>query len=556
MKTYTSRQKIAQLESCLQAILEQNKDGIIIVDQNYKVVYINKEAERLLNKNKNKCIGEIFGYPIDGKKKIELDIIHSPNTIYVVEMQAIEIIWHSEKASLISINDITELVKTNEMLEEARRKEHELAHTDPITGLPNRNKFFEILNYQINFSNRYEKEFALVFIDIDNFKHINDTLGHKTGDELIKKVGEYLHSCIRGCDTVARLGGDEFTILITEINEINLEIVENRIFQKLSRKIPISDYELDVTLSIGVSLFPRDGTTSDILVKNADIAMYNSKSNGKNKLSYFNQSMHDKLVKKIKLEHQLQKAYNNKEFKLYFQPIINVKSNKLSSIEILLRWQNPERGLMSPGDFIMAVEETGLIIPLGEWILRTACMQYNNWRNKGLPPVNLTVNLSVKQFHGKKIIKLIESIIKKNYIEPNKLGFEITEYHTMDNVENALNTMQAIKNIGAQLLMDDFGSGYSSFNWLKKFPIDKIKIDQSFIRNLTNAEKDATIIKTIINLAHGLKITAIAEGVETLEQYEFLKSNGCDEIQGFFYYKPLSTNDFENTFLKGNNNYI
>jgi diguanylate cyclase (GGDEF)-like protein len=429
-----------------------------------------------------------------------------------------------------------------------------MAYYDTLTSLPNRALFHDRLKQTLEHSKRYGGRIALLFLDLDNFKRINDTLEHRVGDMLLKGVAKRLTSYIRKSDTisrqginaspntVARLGGDEFIVLLTEVNSMkDAAKVAQRVLRLLSRPFLLDSHEVFITASIGIALYPDDGLDVDTLLKNADTAMYHAKDQGKNNFQFYKESLNATALERLNLENNLRRALERNEFILHYQPRMDIRTGTIVGTEALIRWNHPKRGLIYPKDFISLAEETGIILPLGKWVLKTACEQNKKWQKEISlnTRVAVSLNLSGLQFRQESLIQTIADVLKDSELEPPYLELEITESVIMKHAETTTTMLQKLKNMGVRISMDDFGTGYSSFGYLKRFPIDFIKIDRSFIRDVTHNSEDAAIVKAIIAMAHTLKLRVIAEGVETKEQMEFLKQHGCDEMQGYFLSAPL-----------------
>ncbi len=437
------------------------------------------------------------------------------------------------------MNDITE------------RKYHDkqlayLANHDTLTDLPNRNLFHDRLKQAIAFHDRGNKYAAVLFIDLDHFKIVNDTFGHQKGDLLLLAVTNRLDSCIRKSDTLARFGGDKFCILLGNLSK-NEDVVPviNKISNAFIPVFKFNDVEIFITASIGISIFPADGDDPDQLLKNAETAMYHAKGEGRNTYQFFSSEMNNRVFERLSLETSLHKALEKTEFLLHYQPTVDVATNRIVGMEALVRWNHPEMGLVPPGRFISHAEESGLIVPIGEWVLKTACKQNKEWQEKGCPPLRVAVNLSARQFKQKNLVQMVARVLEETQLEPRWLELEITESVVMQNPEETIKILEELKQMGIELAIDDFGTGYSSLSYLKRFPLKILKIDQSFVRDVTNDEDDATIVKAIIAMAHGLGMKVIAEGVETAEQLAFLATYNCEEIQGYYFSKPLSADMFE-----------
>ncbi len=413
------------------------------------------------------------------------------------------------------------------------------AFIDTLTQLPNRSLFFDRLEHSISQSKRNNKDLAVIFLDLDRFKYINDTLGHAVGDQLLQDVAERLTDCARKSDTVARLGGDEFTLILSDISTSrDAAIVGHKILKSLTQPFKLLKGEYTIGASIGISLYPSNGVSAEELVKNADIAMYHAKQNGKNNYQFFTSEMNDKVVKRLAFENKLYKAVDQNEFLLYYQPQTDKDFKKITGFEALIRWHLPNEGLIAPDEFIPIAEETGSIIQIGCWVMKEACSQSKSWEKEGLGQSRIAVNVSAKQFRQKGLVDLISNTLKATGLHPDYLELEITECCILENANIAIDMLHEINEMGIHLSIDDFGVGFSSLKMLKQLPIDKLKIDRSFIDDVTANTDDATIVKSIISLAHNLGIKVIAEGVETMEQLEFLRSYDCDEIQGYLVGKP------------------
>jgi diguanylate cyclase (GGDEF)-like protein/PAS domain S-box-containing protein len=420
-----------------------------------------------------------------------------------------------------------------------------LASHDGLTGLPNRAMFGQLLNLAIETARRYDRKFAVLFIDLDRFKVINDTLGHEAGDVLLREMGARLKECLRASDVVARLGGDEFVVLVQEIADASqVSAVARNILSAVMKPVMILGQECRVTASIGVCLHPEEGQDDQAVMKNADMAMYLAKEEGKNNYQFFSGRMRAHSIERLALETNLRRALEQNEFSLHYQAKVNFKSGAITGVEALLRWQSPVLGSVSPTQFIPLAEETGLIVPIGKWVMRTACMQNVAWQKEGLPRVGISVNLSMRQLNDEGLVREIQSVLHDTGMDPELLEFEITESMIMHNAERAVKVLTAIKELGVRLAIDDFGTGYSSLAHLKRFPIDTLKVDRSFIREVPADPEDRAIAEAIIAMGKTLSLTVVAEGVETPEQQAFLSERSCDEMQGYFFSTPVAAQDF------------
>lgn len=421
-----------------------------------------------------------------------------------------------------------------------------LAYNDVLTGLPSRALFHDRLVQALTNSHRHENRLGVLFIDLDNFKNVNDSLGHHAGDMLLKQVAAMFSVCMREGDTVARLGGDEFVVILDSMtSEDDAWMVSQKILKLMAKPLTIEDHELLVTCSIGIALYPKDGEDAKALLQSADGALYLAKNKGRNNAQFCTTEMNAKALERLTLENDLRQAINRQEFILHYQPRMDLASGEITGMEALIRWQHPAQGLLYPIKFIPVAEESGLIVPLGEWVLRTACEQNRAWQLAGLKPVSIAVNLSARQFKQQDLIGIVTRILKETELDPSYLELELTESMVMQNVEAAIATLSQFQAIGVKLAIDDFGIGYSSLNYLKHFPISFLKIDQSFVRDITTNRDDAIIAKIIISMAHDLGLKVIAEGVETDGQKSFLSLHHCDEMQGYFFSMPISAEKFE-----------
>jgi diguanylate cyclase (GGDEF)-like protein/PAS domain S-box-containing protein len=427
-----------------------------------------------------------------------------------------------------------------------------LAQFDALTGLPNRNLFQDRLAQAMALARRNDWPMAVLFIDLDRFKLVNDTLGHGAGDKLLKEAAERLRNCIRASDTVGRLGGDEFAAILSELGKPgDSGVVAQKIVDVFKRPFDLEGKETYVTASVGVALYPADSDSAEALVVNADAAMYRAKEEGRNNYQYFRRDMNERVLQRVQMEAALRRALERDEFRLFYQPKADLVTGKICGFEALLRWQHPEKGIVLPGNFIPVLEETGLIVQAGEWVLRTACMQIKAWQKTGLKVPPISVNLSARQFEQRNLKGAVRQILRDTKVDPSLVEFEITESLLMNDPEGAARTLHDLKESGVRLSMDDFGTGYSSLGYLKRFPIDTLKIDRTFVRDLSTDADDATLTRAIINLAQNLRLKVIAEGVETEDQLAFLRANGCDEMQGYLFAKPAGAEECERMLREG-----
>ncbi|MCH6268215.1 PAS domain S-box protein [Neobacillus citreus] len=436
--------------------------------------------------------------------------------------------------------DITKQVKIEET------NEH-MAYHDYLTGLPNRNKLNTTLSKELALAQNRSQQVAILFLDLDRFKLINDTLGHTTGDQLLKEVAERMKSSLYDKDIVFRQGGDEFIIILKNADRDVASIVSRRILDILSEPFQIENYDIFTSPSIGISMYPEDGENVEILIKKADFAMYHAKNDGKNNFKFYSQKERKSNMNPLKIEMDLHKALEKEELLLHYQPKVNLKTGKITGVEALIRWNHSEFGMIAPGTFIPIAEETGLITPIGEWALYTACKQCKDWQRKGFS-TTVSVNLSARQFTQSNLHETVAIVLYETELEPRFLELEITESMTAS-IERTIYTLQKLKKLGVRISIDDFGKGFSSLNYLQKFPVDTLKIDQAFVQSLHKNPNDETIVKTIISMAHNLNLSVVAEGIETKEQLLFLQQHLCDEGQGYFFTKPVPAEEVENNWF-------
>jgi len=426
-----------------------------------------------------------------------------------------------------------------------------LAHYDGLTGLPNRLLYFDRLDQALGWAQRNEQLVVVLLLDLDRFKVINDTLGHDVGDGLLQAVAERITGCVRECDTVARLGGDEFVLLLTNMTrDRDASRIAQKVLDAVEKPIVRGGRELFVTGSIGISRYPYDGKDAQTLLKNADTAMYRAKGQGKNNFQLYSPDLDACAVERLGLESSLRHALEREEFLLYYQPRLNLRSGRMTGMEALLRWQHPELGLVSPEEFIPLLEETGLIVSVGEWVLRTACRQNKAWQQAGFPPLRVAVNLSVRQFK-RGLTNKVAQLLEETGLEPRWLALEITESILMEHKESAINLLNELNTMGIRLVIDDFGTGYSSLSYLKRFPIHSLKIDRSFVQDIPDDTGDMAIARSVIGMAHSLNMTVTAEGVETKEQIDFLRAQNCDRVQGYHLSPPLPMEAFTQLLMEG-----
>jgi diguanylate cyclase (GGDEF)-like protein len=448
----------------------------------------------------------------------------------------------------MAFNDMTESLRKATVTKEAF--EHQATH-DALTGLPNRSLLSDRLEQTILMARRHRNQAAVLFLDLDNFKVINDSLGHDIGDQLLKTIAGRLTDVVRSSDTVSRQAGDEFVTILSDLTEPeNAAKVAGKIIERVSAPLVLGSHDVSITCSIGISIYPKDGDDVPALLRNADAALYRAKEHGKNGFQFFTAEMNTRLYERMEMEHQLRLALEREEFILYYQPKVSLHTGRIVGMEALIRWHHPEKGIVAPGRFIPLAEETGLIEPIGEWVLKAVCGQAKAWRKKGLPRFPVAVNISARQFRLNTLDKLVKSTVHDAGLEPTDIELEVTESLLMLNTGSVMSILRELKDFGIGLILDDFGTGYSSLSYLKRFPFDKLKLDISFVRNITREPDSAAIALAIIAMAHALNLKVIAEGVETEGQMRYMHRHGCDEMQGYYYSRPLPAFDFERLVLE------
>ena len=443
------------------------------------------------------------------------------------------VLWNGVPAVQSTVVDITKQKEYEEQL-------HRQANYDPTTDLPNRTLALDRLQSAVAHARRHGTGLGILFIDVDHFKHINDTLGHALGDRFLREVARRIQACLRQEDTVARLGGDEFTVILSDlVDGRSAEAVARKILDTFTRRFVLDGQEAFASASIGVALWPQDGGDPETLMRNADAAMYQAKERGRNTVHFFTQELNQRARERVRMENHLRRGLASEEFWLCYQPMVDVRSGSLVGAEALLRWDSPALGRVTPDRFIRLAESTGLIVPIGEWVLERACRQVARWRDEGACPLSLSVNISGRQFRGPALVHAVANAIDATGIPPAFLELEITEGTLMDDLPQTKAIIADLKKLGVRLAVDDFGTGYSSLSYLSRFPLDTLKIDKAFIRGAPFDEVNAALVEAMIAMAHALGMRAVAEGVERREQLDFLRSRGCDVAQGYFFSPPL-----------------
>jgi len=461
------------------------------------------------------------------------------------------IIWISENARAVKNTDGSVQFFEGTVVDITERRQHEAeleyqASHDSLTGLPNGSLLHDRIEQAITRARRDSKRVAVVFVDLDHFKLINDSLGHHIGDRLLLEVANRLMTCIRSHDTVARQGGDEFVLVLTEQHDADETLtIVNRLLEVISLPWVNDGQEYGLSCSIGISCYPQDGDDPDALLRCADTAMYKAKASGRSTFHVYTPELNQVISERLELENSLRHALERDEFRVYYQPRIEVASSRIIGAEALIRWDCPGKGLIPPDSFISIAEETGLIIPIGQWILQEACRQNSAWQQAGLPPISVSVNLSPIQFRHAGLVQSVAAALQQANLDPACLELELTESFVMHDAERINVAMQSLKALGVDIAVDDFGTGYSSLSYLKRFPVDRLKVDKSFVRDIDSDPDNAAIVRAIITLGHALGLKVVAEGVETRAHLEFLQQHGCDELQGYYFSRPVPAAEME-----------
>lgn len=553
-----------------QVTLRSIGDGVITTDVDRHVTYLNPVAERLTgrsladaaglhirqvlqlvnehNGERTPCpIGLVITYGHTRKMLGHTMVVDARGKEFPVETAAAPMLDFDGKmlGTVLVLHDVSEARKAaNRMIY--------LATRDALTGLPNRSLLQDRLQHALAAATREGSRVAVLFIDIDQFKNVNDSLGHDVGDRLLVQISRRFCDIVRKSDTVCRQGGDEFIIVLPDVSEdYQPAEVARKLIDTLHSLNVVDGHEVRIGGSIGIAVFPEDGNDSEALIKHADLAMYHVKAAGRNGYQFFQASMTEGVSRRILLENGLRNAIENDEFVLHYQPKIDLATGRIIGAEALVRWHHPAMGLVRPDQFIPVAEQSGLIKRIGSWVLREACTQNRAWQLAGLPPIPMAINLSPAQLHQTGFLKDVVGVMQELELPHHSLEFEVTESISIHGQENAIAGLKTLKDMGVRLSIDDFGTGYSSLSYLKRLPVDTIKIDKSFVRDITTDRDDAAIIEAIISMAHSLRLDVIAEGVETADQQEFLRRHGCDQMQGYFYSEPVPADKFEELLAAG-----
>ena len=550
--------RVKESEEALLGFISSANDLIFSVDRAGTILYANQTFIKLLSEENAESSWSCNLFELvnsDGRaqlKELVAQVFQSSHpahvdvTLTTAEKRSVDV--EMSLSAVVRIGDFQAVWGVCRDITERKRAQialYSLAHHDILTGLPNRVLLEDRLVQAKAFANRQQTGFAVLFLDLDRFKLINDTLGHAIGDELLRLVAYRLQRTLRETDTVARIGGDEFIVLLANTGgREDVALLAEKIMKSLSLPFCLRDHELFVTTSIGGCMYPEDDLDTEAMMKKADIAMYQAKALGRNNFQFYDSHMDQNASRRFVISNGLRKGMENHEFRLYYQPKINVSSGRIVAMEALVRWEHPELGLLSPLEFIQLAEETGLIVQLGEWVLREACRQNVQWHNEGITNLRVAVNLSGYQLQHKTLLTTIRNILAETGISPDSLEFEITESVIMQNPDFAVSILSAITDLGIHISIDDFGTGYSSLAHLKRFSVNTLKIDKSFVRDVNLSSTDAAIASAIIAMGNSLNLNVIAEGVETQAQYDFFKDKNCDQVQGYLFSRPLPSEEF------------
>ena len=553
VKSIRAEQALRDSNQFATEIIENAGEGIVVYDRNFRYLVWNRFMEELTGKKATEVLGrfapDVFPHlreqPVDDmlRRAMRGEAVSSPDVHYYLpdaERRGwVSAVYRPHYDARGNVAGVIGLVRDITERKAAEQQIEYQAYHDALTGLANRRLFQEHLTLALALAQRRSRLVAVLFLDLDHFKLVNDSLGHSVGDALLKQVASRLKSSVREGDTVARVGGDEFTIVLQELaHREDAALVAQKVLRCIAQPVEVSGHRLYVTTSIGITLFPDDGEDAETLLKNADNAMYRAKAEGRNTYQMSTQEMNRSTQQRMTLESGLHRAIELSEFEMYYQPQVDVRTMRIIGMEALLRWRDPERGIVLPADFIPVAEERGFIVVIGDWALRTACRQAQLFRERGMPDFRVAVNLSARQFREQGLAESIESALAESRLDPRCLELEITESVAMENVDLTLEVLSRLRRTGISIAIDDFGTGHSSLSYLKRFPIDALKIDRSFVQDLPDRFEDAAIVRSIIQLAHGLNLRVIAEGVETRAQLDFLRAHDCREMQGFYFAHP------------------
>ncbi|MDE3022342.1 MAG: EAL domain-containing protein [Pseudomonadota bacterium] len=556
-----SERLLAESEEQYRLLVAAMEEGVTLQDENSAIIAFNKSAERILGLTADQLKGKTSfdpnwypihedGSPFPGETHPVVDTLRTglphSNVIMGIHKPDGQLTWISINVQPIfkegkatpyrvvaTMHDITENKLANERIER-------LAHFDQLTGLPNRTLLNDRFRYALSLAQRNDESLAVMFIDLDHFKDINDSLGHNIGDQVLMEVARRLKASLREEDTLSRQGGDEYILILPDCDADGAALVASKLIEVVAQPCQIEQHELIVTPSVGITLYPHDGETLELLSKHADSAMYRAKNEGRNGFRFYTSEMQAHPARNLQLANMLRYALERHQLQLHYQPQLSLQDGHIVGVEALLRREHPEMGMVSPAEFIPIAESTGQIIQIGEWVLRTAARQLKDWMDSGMPPMIMAVNLSAVQFRQNNFPELVNHILDEERLPHHFLELELTEATAMDNPKAAINVIDKLHERGIRMSIDDFGTGYSSLSYLKQFNVYKLKIDQSFVRDITDDPEDRAIVTAIINMASSLGLQTIAEGVETASQLNFLRLKGCNEVQGYYFSKPLT----------------
>ncbi|BDV42034.1 diguanylate cyclase [Geotalea uraniireducens] len=558
----STKDEIVTANGYLDNVIRSMADALAVISPEGIVSSVNPAICTLLGYHEAQLVGQCFS-AIVAEEALGCELL--AEMIEREQLADREICYRSQEGDLIPValsgavmrnswGEVQGVVCLAHDMRERKRVEAEirdLAYSDQLTGLPNRALFQDRLGQALAHAHRDEAMVAILFLDLDRFKDVNDTMGHSNGDQLLAAVAERLKGSVRQTDTLARVGGDEFVIILSSVREErSASVVAQMVLDIMGAPFEIDGKEVFISTSIGIAVYPGDGADGDTLLRHADMALYAAKERGRNAFSFFSEQMNRKALERRSLEDSLRRAMANDEFYVDYQPQIDLRSGRLFGVEALLRWRHPEEGLISPARFIPVAEEMGLIRRLGEWVLRTACNQCHAWHEEGYSSIRVAVNVSGHQFNQPGFIEMVDEVLEETGLDPSSLELELTESTLMEGANETIMTLIDLKVRGIHLAIDDFGTGYSSLSYLKHFPIDRLKVDRSFIRDISTDLDDCAIVEAIIGMAHSLGRRVLAEGVERAEELEFLRARGCDEVQGYYFGRPMSPQEIEQRLVR------
>jgi diguanylate cyclase (GGDEF)-like protein/PAS domain S-box-containing protein len=545
-------------------------DAVACTDISGHVTFLNAAAERMTGWSRQEAVGRPFTELMRIMDASSRELIPDPTAIVVGKDRAMHVrsncILVERRGSEIPIEEsvapirdrqgqVTGAVLVFRDVSAARAMALQMVHSaqhDFLTGLPNRLLLNDRVSQAITFAMRHTRRVAMLFLDLDGFKHINDSLGHPVGDKLLRSIAKRLVECVRSSDTVSRQGGDEFVVLLPELEQLeDAAIMARRMLQAVAKVHALDQHDLHVTTSIGVSVYPEDGLDADTLIKNADTAMYQAKEHGRQTYRFFTPTMNVKAVERQFIEENLRSALEQREFAVHYQPKINLRTGRCSGAEALIRWRHPIRGPISPAQFIPVAEDCGLILPIGHWVLLEACKQARAWMDQDVPLPTIAVNISAMEFRDENFLEGVFAVLNDTGLDPRALELELTESVLMKHADSTESILKALKAEGVQLAVDDFGTGYSSLSYLGRFPIDTLKIDQSFVRQIASASDQTNLVTAVISMGRSLDLRVVAEGVETQEELTFLQAQQCDEAQGYYFGRPMPSEQFAELFARG-----